>query len=149
MQTGVERPSSQTTLQLLEERKATLVRQLMRVAPELTRELLMTMDSLFALRGKHLTVISGEYAGYRQPIDAVVAHLRKVGSSMILRDIVEAVIQGGFGPLDDKRETNIRAAIRYAALRSGRLVQVAPRTFGLPEWYDTPTVPPHPESLSS
>lgn len=125
--------SSKTTEEILEARKAKLIAELTRVDPERTRELLLTIDSLAALRASAYGDRSREYARFKAPVDAAVALLLKTGAPLTMLEIIDALTAGGFAENDPKRSIGIRAAIDYAVKGNKRLKKFD-KKIGLPEW---------------
>lgn len=125
--------SSKTTEEILEARKTRLIAELMRSEPDRTRELLLTIDSLAALRSSEYSDRSREYARFKAPVDAVVALLIKTGTALTKLEIIEALTAGGFAENDPKRAIGIRAAIDYAVKGNKRL-KMFEKKVGLAEW---------------
>ena len=115
----------QSTRSLLGFRQKELEAELLALHPDLMREYL---DVSAALRGieksgaKH-EISSTEFTPYRQAIDAIEAYLDRVMEFTDQEVITDALIDGGFAPLDKKRRPNITDSFRYHLGRSKRLVK--------------------------
>jgi hypothetical protein len=115
----------QSTRSLLGFRQKELEVELLAVQPDLMRDYL---DVTAALQGiersgaKH-EISSTEFTPYRQAIDAIEAYLDRVMEFTDQEVITDALIDGGFAPLDKKRRPNITDSFRYHLGRSKRLVK--------------------------
>lgn len=126
---------SENTRSILGFRKKTLEAELLALQPTLMQEYIDTCSALLGIErsGAKHEISSTEFTPYRQAIDAMEAYLDKESEFKEQNVIVDALINGGFAPLDKKRRPNIIDSIRYHTNRSKRLA-VKDGLIGKADW---------------
>lgn len=124
---------------MLNFRKKELEDLLLSSEPDLMKEYIETCAAISGLEslGSVHAISSTEFAGYRQAIDAIENYLDKVGRFTDQETITQALLDGGFAPLDKKRRGNITDSFRYHKNRSKRLVE-KDGLFGRASWASDP-----------
>jgi hypothetical protein len=110
---------------LLMKRREAILKSLEIHEPELVRDLRDVDVAIFGV-SKNAGLAIGPYTDKRQAIDAITAYLVDVGHPDTPENIVKALIDGGFAPLDRKRKPNIIDSIRYHTRHSQKLALLPP-----------------------
>lgn len=122
---------------LLIKRREEILATLETHEPDLVREL---RDVDVAIAGISKESSTGPYGGMRQALDAITVYLAGEGHPDTQHNIVKALMNGGFAPLDKRRRFNVADSIRYHTGHSKKLVVFPPdadhseERIGLPEW---------------
>lgn len=127
--------SPKNTKSLLGFRKKALEAELLSLQPDLMQDYIDVCSALLGIErsGAKHEISSTEFTPYRQAIDAIDAYLDKVAIFTDQKELTDALIDGGFAPLDKKRRPNIADSIRYHTLKSKRLV-IRDGLIGKAEW---------------
>ena len=88
----------------------------------MTLELMQTLEAIEGARNVTAVVQVGEYTGFRQAYEAVDAHLDKYGPTP-KKALIQAILDGGWGPRDANRDKNVKAGIRYGIEQSLRYLE--------------------------
>jgi hypothetical protein len=131
---------SQSTRSILGFRKKSLEAELLKKEPELMGEYIETCNALAAAErsGTKYTVQQMGFTPHRNAIGAMVAYLDKVQEFTDVEIVIDALINGGFAPLDKRRRYNIKDSIRYHTEKSKRLI-LQDGKLGKAEWDTTST----------
>jgi hypothetical protein len=126
---------SENTKSILGFRKKSLEAELLAKEPELMQDYIDVCSALLGIErsGARHDISSTEFTPYRNAIDAMEAYLDKVNEFTDPEIVIDALIDGGFAPLDKKRKPNIKDSIRYHTERSKRLI-IRDGKLGKPEW---------------
>jgi hypothetical protein len=116
-------------------RKKSLEAELLAKEPELMREYVDACSALLGIErsGAKHDISSTEFTPYRSAIDAIDAYLEKVNEFTDPDTVIDALIEGGYSPLEERRRPNVKDSIRYHTERSKRLI-VQDGKLGKPEW---------------
>jgi hypothetical protein len=106
-------------------RKMELEAELLAANPDLMREYLDVSAALLGIErsGAKHEISSNQFTPYRQAIDAIEAYLDRVKEFTDQEVITDALINGGFAPLDKKRRPNVTDSFRYHLKKSKRLAE--------------------------
>jgi hypothetical protein len=122
-------------------RKKSLEAELLEKEPELMREYIDACSALLGIErsGAKHDISSTEFTPYRNAIDAIEAYLGKVNEFTDQDDVIDALIDGGYSPLDERRRPNIKDSIRYHTEKSKRLI-IQGGKLGKSEWTPGPPI---------
>jgi hypothetical protein len=138
------------TRSLLGFRKKSLEAELLALQPTLMQDYIDVCSALLGIERSGATheISSTEFTPHRQAIDAIEAYFDKVKQFTDPDTVIDALIDGGFAPLDKKRRHNIKDSIRYHTLTSKRLI-LKGELIGKAEWESAGSPsPPGPVSKS-
>jgi hypothetical protein len=116
-------------------RKSALEAELLAIAPEQMQEYIETCAALSGIEklGVKHEISSTEFMPYKNAIDAIEVYLDKLGEFTDQEAIVEALVKGGFSPLDKHRERSINDSIRYH-LRYKKRIKMHEGKLGRIDW---------------
>lgn len=124
------------TRTLLKEREDLLIRELRRIAPKQTQDLVEVQAALSGLLDLSRDQLSEEYSRFRKGIDAIEHWLTERQTPMSRQVIAKEIEEGGFARGEDTRPYwNLLDTMKYHLASTGRIVEKNSK-IGLPEWED-------------
>src|SRR5258708_12422205 len=111
---------SENTKSILGFRKKTLEAELLAKEPTLMQDYIDACSALLGIErsGAKHDISSTEFTPYRSAIDAIDAYLEKVNEFTDPDTVIDALIDGGYSPLEESRPPNVKDPIPYHTNKS-------------------------------